>query len=309
MTHDLARKPQPGLGMAFVWMIGYWTFTQIPGGALALVWALVAMFRVEATPEDWERWSAHPFELPGLGTGLLVGMGIAQLLGVFYSVILMRNLIGRDWARQTGLSKGLSFGHLLGIALVIPGMLIAANALVAFSGKPEVEGAGEAASVGLQVGRQVLEDFQKILAGWPSWAAVLVVAVGPALAEEFFCRGFLGHGLLARHGVAGGVILTSLLFGIMHLVPIQAIYAALLGLMLHGLRLATGSLWAPILAHFGNNALSVLGACDDSPLKEPLNSLEAWIQVHPPFALVVGLGMVLVAFAFLNRIGEKRGEG
>ena len=28
--------------------------------------------------------------------------------------------------------------------------------------------------------------------------SVLVVAVGPAVAEELFCRGFLGHGLVGR---------------------------------------------------------------------------------------------------------------
>ena len=43
--------------MALVWMVGYWTFTQIPGAAIALVWALVSMFTTQAPAGDWDRWA------------------------------------------------------------------------------------------------------------------------------------------------------------------------------------------------------------------------------------------------------------
>ncbi len=298
------RPPQPGLAMALVWMVGYWTFTQLPGAGIALVWALFALFTTQAGPEQWERWSEHPLEIEGLGTGILVGLGIAQVLAVVYSWILLRNLVGRNWRERLGLDGKFRPAQALATVLVVPGMLLAANGLVSLMPKPEDPGPGMA---GLQVGRQVLEDFSRMLAAWPSWAAVLVVAVGPAVAEELFCRGFLGHGLVGRHGVAKGVLLTSILFGVMHLVPVQALYAALLGLMLHGLRLATRSLWAPMLAHFGNNALSVLGTCEDSPLLGPLNDLEKWVQAHPLAGMLIGLGICVVALGWLG-VGKKPTE-
>ena len=300
------RPPQPGLAMALIWMVGYWTFTQLPGGGIALVWALFALFTTQATPEQWERWSEHPLEIEGLGTGILVGLGIAQVLAVIYAWILLRNLVGKDWRQRLGLDGRVKPVQVLATVLLVPGMLLAANALVALTPKPEEAGPGMA---GLQVGRQVLEDFSRMLAAWPSWAAVLVVAVGPAVAEELFCRGFLGHGLVARHGVTKGVLWTSLLFGVMHLVPVQALYAGLLGVMLHWLRLTTRSLWAPMLAHFGNNALSVLGTCEDSPLRGPLNDLEQWVQAHPVAGLAVGLGICGLALGWLGkgRAGEESG--
>ncbi len=298
------RPPQPGLVMALVWMVGYWTFTQLPGGGIALVWALVALFTTRATPEQWERWAEHPLEIEGLGTGLLVGLGIAQVLAVIYAWILLRNLVGKNWRERIGLEGRVRPGHLIATLLLVPGMVLAANALVALAPKPEMDPAP--AMAGLQVGRQVLEDFSKLLASWPSWAALLVVAVGPALAEELFCRGFLGHGLVGRHGVAKGVLWTSILFGVMHLVPVQAVYAAMLGLVLHGLRLGTRSLWAPMLAHFGNNALSVLGACDDSPIKQPLMDVDQWVQGNPLMALALGGGICL---AVLGYVGGGRLQG
>lgn len=285
--------------MALVWMVGYWTFTQIPGAAIALVWALVSMFTTQAPAGDWDRWAKHPMEVPGMSTGLLVGLGVAQVLAALYAWILLRNLVGRDWKKQIGIDRLPQWGHLLATLALVPGMVLASNALVAMAGEQGLE--GEAAIGGLQVGRQVLEDFQRLMGGWPSWAAVLVVAVGPAVGEELFCRGFLGHGLLARHGAVTGVVLTSILFGVMHLVPLQAAYAALLGLVLHGLRLATGSLWAPILAHFANNALSVLGTCEDSPIRDPLVGIEAWVQASPGLALVAGLGVLMVGLTYLSK--------
>ena len=44
-------------------------------------------------------------------------------------------------------------------------------------------------------------------------AAVLIIGLGPGLGEELWCRAFLGRGLVGRHGVVMGVILTSLFFG------------------------------------------------------------------------------------------------
>ncbi len=291
------RLPQPGLAMALVWIVGYWTFTQLPGGGIALLWSMVALFTTHASAEQWERWSAHPLEIEGLGTGLLVGLGIAQVLAIIYTWALLRNLVGREWRKEIGLEKVPKWDQVVATLLLVPGMMVAANGVV---GLIPHQGAEEAA-VGLQVGKEMLEDFTRLLSSWPSWAAVLVVAVGPALAEELFCRGFLGHGLVARHGVRMGVLLTSILFGVMHLVPIQALYAGLLGVVLHGLRLTTGSLWVPILAHFGNNALSVLGSCEDSPVRQPLGELEQWAQENPGASLLMGGGICGVVMTYLAK--------
>src|SRR5262249_59009304 len=70
--------------------------------------------------------------------------------------------------------------------------------------------------------------------------------------------GFVGRGLVARYGPIRGVLLTSFLFGLMHVVPRQVAYAAVMGVILHFTYLTTRSLLIPMLLHFLNNSLSVV---------------------------------------------------
>jgi hypothetical protein len=81
--------------------------------------------------------------------------------------------------------------------------------------------------------------------------------VGPGIGEELWFRGFLGRGLVGRYRLLG-ILLTSLLFGLIHLEPRQVVYAMFIGVVLHLSYLATRSLLVPILIHTVNNTLSVL---------------------------------------------------
>src|SRR5205085_9678359 len=112
---------------------------------------------------------------------------------------------------------------------------------------------------------------------------VLVMAVLPALGEELIFRGLIGRGLLARWGVVAGVLWTSVLFGLVHLNPAQAIAVIPIGVILHFVYLTTGSFWAPVLLHFLNNAFAAvmlkygeqlpLGRVMDSEAPVPLELL------------------------------------
>ena len=83
--------------------------------------------------------------------------------------------------------------------------------------------------------------------------AVLVSCVLTALREEVYCRGFLARGLIARQGLVVGTLVTSLLFGFMHLDLVQGINAFFLGVAFQFVCLVTRSLWAPIVLHLLNN--------------------------------------------------------
>ncbi|HEX5272193.1 MAG TPA: type II CAAX endopeptidase family protein [Gemmataceae bacterium] len=104
----------------------------------------------------------------------------------------------------------------------------------------------------------LMGDMVKEFRTWPSFAAVLIIGLGPGLGEELWCRAFLGRGLVGRHGAVMGVILTSLFFGAIHVDPHQGTMAAVMGLALHFTYLMTRSLWVPMLLHFLNNSLSVI---------------------------------------------------
>jgi membrane protease YdiL (CAAX protease family) len=86
---------------------------------------------------------------------------------------------------------------------------------------------------------------------------LVIVGLGPAIGEEVVFRGLIGRGLIARWGVVGGVLLTSLLFAAAHVSPAHAVATLPIAVFLHVAYLATGSIGAPIFVHFLNNALSV----------------------------------------------------
>jgi uncharacterized protein len=87
---------------------------------------------------------------------------------------------------------------------------------------------------------------------------LLVIAVFPALAEELMFRGVIGHGLIERWGLLRGMVLTSILFGLAHLAPAQALAVIPLGFAMHYVYVTTRSFWAPIALHFLNNAYAAV---------------------------------------------------
>lgn len=104
----------------------------------------------------------------------------------------------------------------------------------------------------------MLEATQSI--GWLPllWFAVIIAA---PLVEEIFFRGFLLEGF--RHsfmGNAGAIVLTSLLWAVIHLqyglFEISLIFA--MGLLFGYIRLKTGSIWSPIIMHAFNNLVSTI---------------------------------------------------
>jgi uncharacterized protein len=100
-----------------------------------------------------------------------------------------------------------------------------------------------------------LIQSQTASTAWP--LLLVIVGVGPAIGEEIVFRGVIGRGLINRLGVVGGVLITSLLFAAAHGTPAHAVATLPLAVFLHLTYLATRTIWAPILVHFLNNALSV----------------------------------------------------
>ncbi|MCC7303380.1 MAG: CPBP family intramembrane metalloprotease [Bacteroidia bacterium] len=86
-----------------------------------------------------------------------------------------------------------------------------------------------------------------------------VVAVTAAVAEEIFFRGSV-QPILARwtKNIHWAIWLTALLFSVLHFQFLGLVPRLLLGALMGYMFYWTGSLWAPILAHFVNNGTGVL---------------------------------------------------
>lgn len=85
----------------------------------------------------------------------------------------------------------------------------------------------------------------------------LATAVVPALVEEFACRGVV-LGALKKYGEGFAILVSSILFGLIHGNFQQIPFAFLVGLILGFITVKCGSIWPAVLIHFYNNFSSVV---------------------------------------------------
>lgn len=93
------------------------------------------------------------------------------------------------------------------------------------------------------------EEFVPLLAN-SSWGDIALIALSAGVGEEMLFRGVLQSSLGDGIGVAAGLVLSSLLFGLLH--PISIPYALVsfaMGMYLGGLFLATENLLTPMVTH------------------------------------------------------------
>ncbi len=89
-------------------------------------------------------------------------------------------------------------------------------------------------------------------------AALLVIALAPAVCEEMLFRGMILHSLKARYRAVSAIAITSVLFGFYHMSLVKFVPTGLLGLVLCYVVWRTGSIYPAMLMHFLNNAYSVM---------------------------------------------------
>ncbi len=93
----------------------------------------------------------------------------------------------------------------------------------------------------------------------PFDAVIMLVSVAiiPALLEEMLFRGVILH-VLRRYGDGFAIIMTSVLFALLHGNFVQIPFAFAVGLVFAVLTVYSGSIIPSILVHFFNNSISVL---------------------------------------------------
>ena len=86
--------------------------------------------------------------------------------------------------------------------------------------------------------------------------SMIVIAVFPAICEEFTHRGLLINGFKSL-GLKKAIIYSSLLFGLLHLNIEQFFYATIIGGILGVVAIFSKSIFPAIIIHFINNAINV----------------------------------------------------
>lgn len=98
------------------------------------------------------------------------------------------------------------------------------------------------------------EDIASMAPGWWAVLLVVVVVVGAPVVEEIVYRGSLQTRLVQGFGVSVGVVLTALLFALIHLTPVEIPGLFVFALVLGIARQKTGALGLPIVTHLAFNA-------------------------------------------------------
>jgi membrane protease YdiL (CAAX protease family) len=92
------------------------------------------------------------------------------------------------------------------------------------------------------------------------WACVFVMAVIPAVGEEWLFRGVLYKIFEQWTGKRSwAIIISSLLFAVIHFQIFKFVPMLLLGTLFGMIRAWSGSVWPGVLLHFFNNFMAVLG--------------------------------------------------
>jgi len=281
---SVPAPPHPGFWWSLLWCLGYLVVTQVIPAIVGAV-LLVVLIMLRPGGQDLAKLNDAQALLHSreYSLAMMPAMLLAQVLSIAGSWLAIRLVVGREWPRILGL-RWPSLPHLVLALIGLPGLMflsVGIDGVVKQFWPPELTLVD-------------LEDMMKLFGSWPLPIAVLIIGVGPGIGEELWCRGFLGRGLVGRHGVIGGILLTSLLFGLIHLEPRQVVYAGFMGILLHLSYLATRSLLVPIILHTSNNSLSVLASklTPHEALDKPADQLP-WQLFACAALLVAAVGWAL----------------
>ena len=122
---------------------------------------------------------------------------------------------------------------------------------------------------------------------------LLLTAVLPAVFEEFSHRGVLLSGLENKGTEMSAVVLSAVMFGLMHMNPGQMIYAVFGGLVFGVAVVKCDSIIPAMCAHFMNNAVSVV--LDYSTQKQ--NALGVWYDKLTGKGSVLSVALTFAVFA------------
>ena len=225
---------------------------------------------------------------------------LAATLGA--TTIMVRSIDKRPWSdvglsRDAASAKHLATGWAIGAAAIL-----GACAVLALTG--------------------LLRFVPTSTSGWIGAAVrITVVLVPSALAEELLCRGYLLTVVWERVGVRWAVLLTSVMFGLLHLTNPGATaesvaLVTLAGIFLAAVRVVLNSLYAAWMAHLAWNWVmavplhaAVSGVRFESPEYQAVTTQPTWVSGGawgPEGGLLAGLGMISgIAYLYTRRRREE----
>jgi Predicted metal-dependent membrane protease len=136
---------------------------------------------------------------------------------------------------------------------------------------------------------------------------ILVVAIAPAVCEEFFFRGGLQQVFYARMNKHVAIWLAAAVFSAVHMEVSGFFPRMVLGASFGYLFIWTGSIWAPVIAHFVNNLCGVVteylifNHMIDKHVEKVGTGDTLW-------ATVLGSAVFLASLWFVYQLNKRKGS-
>lgn len=128
------------------------------------------------------------------------------------------------------------------------------------------------------------------------WSVLMLVVLAPVM-EELLFRGILLESVRSKYSAGRAVVVSALLFGVIHLIPQQVVNAFVIGLLLGYIYVRTDSLWPVIVIHALNNGVAYLIMQWSDGANLTVRSL---IENDTTYAVVYGVALTaLVASGYM----------
>ncbi|MCL1819472.1 MAG: CPBP family intramembrane metalloprotease [Oscillospiraceae bacterium] len=139
------------------------------------------------------------------------------------------------------------------------------------------------------------------------FAALIIVAVMPGIFEEILHRGLILSTFGGIKKTWLKVLVMAVIFGIFHWHIFRFMPTAILGAGLTYMAIKTGSLWMPMLFHFINNAIGILGAFSGESADGIVDAGAVYIDFGTAAGFALTFSGIAVGLLYLGwRVFNKR---
>ncbi|MBQ8745427.1 MAG: CPBP family intramembrane metalloprotease [Rikenellaceae bacterium] len=128
------------------------------------------------------------------------------------------------------------------------------------------------------------------------WSILMLVVLAPVMEEVLF-RGILLESVRSKHSAGRAIVVSALMFGVIHFIPQQVVNAFVIGLILGYIYVRTESLWPVIVIHALNNAMAyvIMQWSDGANI-----TVRSLIDNNTVYAVVYGVSLAaLVASGYM----------
>lgn len=154
-----------------------------------------------------------------------------------------------------------------------------------------------------------LGALSKVMAEADPWLVITVFALTPAICEELAFRGFILSGLARGGRLKVAIIMSSLMFGIFHLIPQQAFNAAIVGLLIGLIAVHSRSIFPAIAFHLVSNTIALFHSRNGFGINPDgvfMSTGDGMLRYELPMLIICSIGIGLMVIRLVRDLQEEQ---